>query len=123
MRNDFVAGSGEEDDPVLQAMGYLRRLREGVCTVQGRYIPNADSIPGFIYVLADFTERLIDCCKMHQLQKTADGMGYFGYHRDEAYNAYIQVISFDGLVASAKERNRAFFDNLISWDCQPDDLL
>ena len=39
-------------------------------------------------------------------------MGYFGYHRDEAYNAYIQVISFDGLVSSAKERNRAFFDKL-----------
>jgi hypothetical protein len=49
---------------------------------------------------------------MHQLQITADGMGYFGYHHDESYNAYIQVVSFDGLVESAKERNRAFFDEM-----------
>lgn len=112
MRNDFVAGESVEKDPVRQSLNYLRRLREGACTVKGRPIPNADKIPGFIYILADFTEHLIDCCKMHQLQKTVDGMGYFGYHRDEDYNAYIQVISFDGLVESAKERNRAFFDQL-----------
>ena len=65
-----------------------------------------------MYVLADLTNSLVDCCKMHQLRGTADGMGYFGYHRDESYNAYIQVISFDGLVQAAKERNRAFFDTL-----------
>lgn len=39
-------------------------------------------------------------------------MGYFGYHPSAYYNAYIQVISFDGLVAAATERNRAFFDRL-----------
>ena len=64
------------------------------------------------YILADLTDDMVDCCKMHQLQITADGMGYFGYHHDESYNAYIQVVSFDGLVESAKERNRAFFDEM-----------
>lgn len=112
MRNGFAAGGGEETDPILQALGYLRRLRDGASTINGRPIPNADSIPGFIYVLADFSEKLLDCCRLHQLQKTVDGMGFFGYQRDEAYNAYIQVISFDGLIASANERNRAFFDKL-----------
>ncbi len=112
MRRDFKAGETENKDPILQALGYLRRLREGASTINGRPIPNAEKIPGFVYVLADFTDSLIDCCRMHQLQKTADGLGYFGYQRDEAFNAYIQVISFDGLVISAKERNRAFFDQL-----------
>ena len=112
MRKDFNAGESETKDPIIQALGYLRRLREGACTVSGRPIPNASKIPGYVYVLADLTDRLIDCCKLHQLTKTADGMGYFGYHSDESYNAYLQVISFDGLVASAKERNRAFFDQL-----------
>ena len=112
MRDGFQAGEDESKDPILQSLGYLRRLREGASTVDGRPIPNAAKIPGFVYILADFTNSLTDCCRVHQLQITADGMGYFGYHRDESYNAYIQVMSFDGLVESAKERNRAFFDTL-----------
>ena len=112
MRKGYKAGETEEKDPILQALGYLRRLREGSATRSGRAIPNADRIPGFVYVIADFTEHLIDCCKLHQLQRTADGMGFFGYQRDESYNAYIQVLSFDGLVSSATERNQAFFDQL-----------
>lgn len=112
MRKDFKAGDAEDRDPILQSLGYLKRLRQGAATRDGRPIPNAEQIPGFIYIIADFTTHLQDCCKLHQLQKTADGLGYFGYHRDAAYNAYIQVISFDGLVVSATERNRAFFDEL-----------
>ena len=112
MRDGFQAGEDESKDPILQSLGYLRRLREGASTVDGRPIPNAAKIPEFVYILADFTNSLTDCCRVHQLQITADGMGYFGYHRDESYNAYIQVMSFDGLVESAKERNRAFFDTL-----------
>ena len=112
MREGFQAGEDESKDPILQSLAYLRRLREGARTVNGRTIPNAAKIPGFVYVVADLTDSLIDCCKLHQLQATADGMGFFGHQRDESYNAYIQVMSFDGLVTSAKERNRAFFDTL-----------
>ena len=112
MRRDFKPGEGEEKDPIHQGLSYLKQLREGASTIAGRPIPNAENIPGFVYVLADLTAHLISCCAYHQLQKTADGLGYFGYHGNEAYNAYIQVISFDGLVVSAKERNRAFFDRL-----------
>ncbi|MCY4459401.1 MAG: hypothetical protein OXC26_03215 [Albidovulum sp.] len=112
MRKGFQAGEEESKDPILQSLGYLRRLREGARTVNGRLIPNAAKIPGFVYVVADLTASLIDCCKMHQLEATADGFGFFGYHRDESYKAYIQVMSFDGLVTAAEERNRAFFDTL-----------
>jgi hypothetical protein len=112
MRKGFQAGVDEERDPISQSLDYLSRLRKGASARGGRPIPNADKIPGFIYVLADLTASLEKCCKFHQLTKTADGMGYFGYHKDSDYNAYIQVISFDGLVKGAKERNRAFFDQL-----------
>ena len=70
------------------------------------------TISGFVYVVADLTKKLQDRCEFHQLKSNADGMGYFGYHQSASYNAYIQVTSFEGLVASAKERNRAFFDKL-----------
>ncbi len=39
-----------------------------------------------------------------------DGLGYFGFNNSA--KAYIEVMSFDGLVNSATERNRAFFDKL-----------
>jgi hypothetical protein len=41
---------------------------------------------------------------------TADKMGYFYYHQE--FKAYVEVVSFDRLVNSALERNRAFFDQL-----------
>lgn len=76
MRKGFQAGEEESKDPILQSPGYLRSLREGARTVNGRPIPNAAQIPGFVYVVADLTGSLIDCCKMHQLETTADGMGF-----------------------------------------------
>lgn len=112
MRADYREGSTEADDPIQQALGYLRRLRQGASTKTGRPIPNAEKIPGFVYVIADLTKSLQERCEFHQLTATADGMGYFGYHTGKGYEAYVQVMSFDGLVASAKERHRAFFDKL-----------
>lgn len=112
MRKGYQAGADEKTDPILQALRYLTRLRRGAAAKGGRPVPNADRMPGFLYVLGDLTESLVECCQLHQLSRTPDGMGYFGYHRDPVYNAYIQVMSFDGLVLGAKERNRAFFDKL-----------
>ena len=110
MRND--AAPGETDDPVEQAIGYLDRIRQGqVQTAQGRPIPTSDNIPGFCYILADLTPKLQDRCRLHHdLKWTHDKLGFFGYKQNS--NAFVQVISFDGLVNSAKERNRAFFDKL-----------
>lgn len=109
MRNNMKAG--EKDDPIEQALGYLNKIRNGkVTTAQGRHIPNANRLPGFCYIVADLTETLVYRCKMANLTPTDDGMGYFGFNKE--FEAYIEVISFDKLVQSAKERNRAFFDKL-----------
>ncbi|MGA1802206.1 ATP-binding protein [Rhizobium sp. HT1-10] len=112
MRKGYIAGKDEKSDPILQSLDYLSRLRNGAATRRGRKIPNAEQIPGFIYVIADLTDDLVQSCELFNLTKTADGMGYFGHHPKPAYNAYIQVISFDGLLKSAKERHRAFFEKL-----------
>lgn len=109
LRND--AASGEIDDPIEQALGYLGRIREGgVKTATGRPIPGSESTPGFCYILADLTPKMIYRCKLQGLTVTADGLGYFGYNPN--FKAYIEVISFDRLLTMAKERNRAFFDKL-----------
>lgn len=109
MRND--ASSGETKDPIEQALGYLARVRRGqVQTASGRPIPHSDNIPGFCYAICDITSSVKHRCDILGLRPTHDHLGYFGYNPN--LNAYLEVISFDGLVNAAKERNRAFFDKL-----------
>lgn len=109
MRND--AASGEDKDPIEQALGYLDRIRSGQTqTANGRPIPRSDEIPGFCYVICDITQSVERRCKLAQLTVTSDRQGYFGYNPN--YKAYIEVISFDRLLNGARERNRAFFDKL-----------
>ena len=109
MRND--ARQGEDKDPIEQALGYLDRIRQGrVTTANGRPIPRSEQIPGFCYVLCDLTPTIAQRCKIHDAIRTSDGLGYFFYNK--AYGAYVNVMSYDQLLNSAKERNRAFFDKL-----------
>lgn len=109
MRND--AAQGEDKDPIEQSLGYLQRIRSGKAqTASGRQIPKSEEIPGFCYVICDLTPSMEHRCKMHDLTRTSDGLGYFGYKK--SFNSYVEVISFDGLIKSANERNRAFFDKL-----------
>lgn len=109
MRND--AKAGEEKDPIEQALGYLKRVRNGTVTTEaGRPIPNSEHIPGFCYVICDLTPTIKDRCALFNLRVTSDKLGYFGYN--DNYNAYIEVISFDRLLNMATERNKAFFDKL-----------
>ena len=109
MRND--AAAGEDKDPIEQALGYLERIRSGsVQTQAGRPIPKSSDIPGFCYAICDITPTIEKRCKILGLTPTHDYSGYFGYNQN--YKAYLEVISFDRLVNSAKERNKAFFDKL-----------
>lgn len=109
MRDD--AGPGEDDDPIEQALGYLDRVRSGqMKTATGRPIPAAADIPGFCYVVCDITPTIEARCRVHDLTRTSDGLGYFSYKR--SFGAYVEVISFDRLINAAKQRNRAFFDKL-----------
>lgn len=109
MRND--AAVGKDKDPIEQALGYLERIRNGnVMTKSGRPIPRSEDIPGFCYAICDITPTIEKRCKILGLTPTHDYSGYFGYNPN--YRAYLEVISFDRLVNSAKERNKAFFDKL-----------
>lgn len=106
------AAPGDKDDPIEQALDYLTKIRNGeVTTHSGRPIPQSDSIPGFCYILADLTASFKHRCRVHHdMKPTADGMGFFSYK--DNLKAYVEVISFDRLVKSAKERNKAFFAQL-----------
>lgn len=107
MRKDAT----EDKNPIQQCLDYVKRIRAGgVMTAAGRPIPPTQDPPAFCYVIADLTERMIERCEISNLRPTHDGLGYFGFN--DSAKAYIEVMSFDGLVNSATERNRAFFDKL-----------
>jgi len=109
MRNDMR--EGEDKDPITQALGYVKHVREGQAkTKSGTLIPRSNDIPAYCYILCDLTPTMINRCNISGLTMTADGMGFFGYNPN--YKAYIEVISFNQLVRAARERNRAFFDKL-----------
>lgn len=107
MRND----ADEDKDPIQQCLGYVKQIRGGgVQTASGRPIPPTTDVPAFCYILADLTPRMVERCEVANLRRTYDGLGYFGFN--EANKAYIEVVSFDGVLKAATERNRAFFDKL-----------
>lgn len=107
MRRD----ANEDQNPIQQCLDYIKRIRKGgVLTATGRPIPPTQEPPAFCYIIADLTDRMVERCEISDLRPTHDGLGYFGYNN--AAKAYIEVVSFDGLVNAATERNRAFFDKL-----------
>lgn len=107
MRND----ASEDKDPIAQTLDYVKRVRwGGMRTFAGRPIPAAPEPPAFCYIVADLTPTMVSRCELANLRRTHDGMGYFGYN--DAAKAYIEVMSFDRLINSATQRNRAFFDKL-----------
>ncbi|WP_219500132.1 hypothetical protein [Nonomuraea ceibae] len=107
MRKDAT----EDKNPIQQCLDYVKRIRAGgVMTATGRPIPPTHEPPAFCYIISDLTDRMIERCEISNLRPTHDGLGYFGFN--DSAKAYIEVMSFDGLVNSATERNRAFFDKL-----------
>lgn len=108
MRNDAATG---EKNPIDQALGYLKRIRDGgVQTASGRPIGRASNVPGFCYIICDLTPSMVSACELKDGVPTRDGLGYFFHNK--SYGAYVEVLSFDRLVNGAKERNRSFFDKL-----------
>lgn len=98
-------------DPIEKVMRYVAKIRQGgVQTTGGRPIPGGETVPAFCYIVADLTGELVERCKVHDLTQTADFDRWVGYKR--AYALFIEVMSFDHVVKSAKQRNRAFFEKL-----------
>jgi len=98
-------------DPVEQVLGYINAIRDGrIKTAHGRPIPNAESVMGYCYVIADLTIDVRQHCEYRDYTPMHDGNGYFGFHKN--YKCYVEVISYDRLVTAARERNHAFFAKL-----------
>jgi hypothetical protein len=108
-RDDYT--EKEKKNPITQVYDYIDLLKEGrAVDKRGRPISIPAHLPIYAYIVCDLTTSLHKQARDYQLTKTPDSQGYFGYHRD--HGAYIEVMSFDKLIADAQRRNKILFDKL-----------
>lgn len=108
-RDDYT--EKEKKNPITQVYDYIDLLKEGkALDKRGRPISIPSHLPIYAYIVCDLTPSLHKQARDYQLTKTPDSQGYFGYHRD--HGAYIEVMSFDKLIADAQRRNKILFDKL-----------
>jgi hypothetical protein len=102
---------GEKNNPINQIYNYIRLINEGKAKDKhNKTIEVPPNIPYYCFVIATLTTELKKQADNYSYVPTPDGLGYFGYNNK--YNAYIEIISYNKLIADAKKRNQAFFDKL-----------
>ncbi len=109
-RNTYDGNS----NPVSQVLRYVDEFRRSpsVHNKDGKLIKKIPDSTRFIcYVVADFTEKLVEVVRLSPANTpTADGEGFFGFSTQ--HNAYIEVIPYHKVLHDARLRNEAFFAKL-----------
>jgi len=101
----------EEDDPVLQIYGYVRKIKGNkVNDIKGRPINIADNTPFYSYIICDPTTKIKEIAENNNFILAPDNLGYFGYNQN--LKTYIEIISYDKLISDARKRNQILFDKL-----------
>jgi len=109
LRDDYT----DEENPIAQIYRYAELIKSGKATDRGgRPIVIKVDTPVYAYLVCDITPTLTRQAKFFSLGPTPDGLGFFGYNRE--LGVYVEVMSFDKLVADAERRNAAHFDSSIS---------
>ena len=107
MRKDYT----EKENPIQQVYNYVRTLRGGQATsAKGRPLPRLDSTPFYAYIVCDLTPKLYEFMKDHAFVGAPDGEMYYRYN--DSHKVYIEIMSFNKLLADSKKRNQAFFEKL-----------
>ena len=107
MRKDYTAS----DNPIEQLLNYVDRLRDGkVEDKNGRPVIVRESTKIFLYAVCDISAGLKKIAERRGFTLTPDEQSYYTFM--ENYNAYFEIVSYDKLIADAKLRNNAFFNEL-----------
>lgn len=102
------------DNPVTQVLDYVKIMRKGGSFVdrEGKVRkPIPESTRFVCFVIADFTEQLIDMLETSIAQhRSTDGEGFFGF--SAPHNAFVEVLPYSKMLHDARIRNEAFFKKL-----------
>lgn len=110
-RDDFANPSSKED-PVEQINRYVNQIRDGKCQLpNGRTIRVSEHTPFYGYVVCDLTPKVKDWLfRVKNFTVMPDGLGWFQWYGN--IRLYIEVLSWDKVLADAKMRNKIFFEKL-----------
>lgn len=110
-RDDFVNASSAED-PVEQVKRYVNQIRDGkVSLPNGRAIRVSESTPFYGYVVCDLTPKVREWLyRVKDFTEMPDGLGWFKWIGN--IRLYIEVLSWEKILADAEMRNKIFFHKL-----------
>ncbi len=101
----------DKENPFNQVAEYVQIIKSGKAKyADGRAMPISPNIPVYSYIICDITPKLDWWAGMSGLQKSADGLGYFGYM--SKFGIYVEVMSYEKVLADSDKRHTAFFDKL-----------
>lgn len=99
------------DNPIVQLYDYVREIRKGKkMTTDGRTYDINDHTRFYCYLVCDINEKIVEYSENAQLEKTYDGLGYYGYNK--SLKCVIDVMPFNQVLSNAKKRNKVLFKKL-----------
>ncbi len=107
MRDDYTP----DENPYDQIKDYLEIIRQGNATTKDkRSFRIIDGGLIYCHVICDFTTSLTKMLEREDFKRVGNQDWYIRYH--QAYNAFIEVKSFDFMLETATKRNKILFDKL-----------
>ncbi len=108
---EFKKPDNDGKNPINQVLEYIDLIQQGKKKkANGQSFSITAGTVFRCYVICDLTDKMRTHCLNSSLLATSDNMGYSGYNQGR--HAYIEVISYNKLLADAKKRNDIFFNKL-----------
>jgi len=101
----------ETENPVTQVIRYIREIRDQKAITKDRHTFRiAPSTPIFVHVICHIVDELRPFLKPYPCIESPDGQGVILHM--PGFNALIEIITFEKLIADARKRNDIFFEKL-----------
>lgn len=100
-----------DDNPIVQLYDYVREIRKGKkMTNDGRTYDIGDHTRFYCYLVCDINDKITKYAENAQLEKTFDGLGFYGYNK--SLRCTIDIMPFTQVLSNAKKRNKVLFHKL-----------
>jgi hypothetical protein len=108
MRKDY---NETNDNPIVQLYDYVREIRKGKkLTNDGRTYDIGEHTRFYCYLVSDLNEKIIEYAENAQLERSFDGLGFYGYNKP--LKCTIDIMPFNQVLSNAKKRNKVLFHKL-----------
>ena len=110
---EFKKPDNDSKNPINQVGEYIDLIRSGKKKkANGNSFNVTEGTLFRCYVICDMTSKMRTHCLNSGLLPAADNMGYSGFNQGR--HAYIEVLSYNKLLADARKRNEILFEKLFS---------